>query len=231
MGEEWIENHFLKPEEISCRVQTLREDGLSLLLYITSRAGQEKLDKKFGLGLWSDSYEMVGDNLFCTITVWNKEIGQWVSRSDVGTASYTAKEKGRASDAFKRACVKWGIARELYSAPFIWIPAKNCNIVVKQDNKLAVKDNFKVNFIDYTQAGKINEIEIVNQNGDIVFKEYPDEKIGIAKQKAMKELMKKANVTEDQIKKHFRLDDLENINTTIFVKIMNKLNKTIEVKK
>lgn len=228
--EEWLENNFLKPDEIMCRLQTINQNGLTLLLYITSRAGQDLLDKKFGVGYWGDDYKIIGDDLFCTITVYNKDIKQWVSRTDVGKASYAEKEKGRSSDAFKRACVKWGIARELYSAPFIWVPAKNCKIE-KKDNKYITKDKFKVNFIDYTSSGKINELEIVNQDtGEIAFKKFPDEKIGLAKQKSMQELMRKADVTAEQIKKHFRLDDLENIDTTTFVKIMNKLNKTMEVR-
>ncbi|NOW12590.1 hypothetical protein B0H35_000004 [Clostridium acetobutylicum] len=45
----------------------------------------------------------------------------WISKQDVGTESNTEKEKGQASDSFKRACFNFGIGRELYTSPFIWI--------------------------------------------------------------------------------------------------------------
>lgn len=229
MGEEWINNTFLKADEISCRVQTINQNGLSLLLYITSRAGQNALDKKFGI--WQDSYQMIGTDLFCTISVFNKDIQQWISRSDVGISKYAEKEKSRASDSFKRACVKFGIARELYSAPFIWISAKDCNIQ-KNGDKYTTYDKFKVTYIDYTQAGEINELEIINEaNNEIVFRKFPDEKIGIAKQEVLRKKIDEAQVKKEQILKHFRLNDLENINTTMFTKIMNKLDKTIQFNK
>lgn len=229
MGEEWINNTFLRPNEISCRVQTINENGLSLLLYITSRAGQNALDKKFGI--WQDSYQIIGTDLFCTISIYNKDIQQWISRSDVGTANYTEKEKSRSSDAFKRACVKFGIARELYSAPFIWISANDCNIKKKGD-KFTTYDKFKVTYIDYTKNGEINELEIVNEgNNEVVFRKFSDEQIGIAKQEALRKKMKEANVEKEQVLKHFRLENLESINTTAFVKIMNKLDKTIQFNK
>ena len=59
---------------------------------------------------------------------WNEK--QWVSKEDTGTESFTEKEKGLASDSFKRACFNWGIGRELYTAPFIWV-----NYIMKYQEK------------------------------------------------------------------------------------------------
>ena len=64
----------------------------------------------------------------------------WVWKSDCGTESNTEAQKGEASDSFKRACFNWGIGRELYTAPFIWIPADKCNIT----DKGKCFDNFEV---------------------------------------------------------------------------------------
>lgn len=220
---------LLRASEISCRVQQISEKGLSLLLYVTSRDGQKRLDEKYGELGWQDSYKVIDGDLYCTITAWDKDKQQWVSKEDVGTASYTAKEKGRASDAFKRACVKHGIARELYTAPFIWIGADVANIKGK-DGKYSTRDKFFVNYITYTADGKIDELEIVNQNMDIVFKQYPSGKIDDLKYKCLVERMNKAGVEPNQITELFHVTDLKELSVEQFMKCMNKLEKTIEAK-
>lgn len=61
--------------------------------------------------------------MYCTVEIYDKESASWVSKQDVGTTGMAEKEKSQASDSFKRACFNWGIGRELYTAPFIWIGA------------------------------------------------------------------------------------------------------------
>ena len=106
-----MESTLLQANEISCRIQQISEKGLSLLLYVTSRDGQKRLDEKYGPLGWQDKYEVIDGDLYCIISAWDEAKQMWIAKEDVGTASYTAKEKGRASDAFKRACVKHGIGR------------------------------------------------------------------------------------------------------------------------
>ena len=78
-------------------------------------------------------------------------------------------EKGEASDAFKRSCFKWGIGIELYTAPFIWIPADKCNIKPGKNGKPQCYDHFSVEKIE-TQDGKIQKISIWNDStGQRVF--------------------------------------------------------------
>lgn len=221
---------LLKASEISCRVQQIGEKGLSLLLYVTSRDGQKRLDEKYGPLGWQDSYQVIDGDLYCTISAWDKDKQMWVSKEDVGTASFTAKEKGRASDAFKRACVKHGIARELYTAPFIWLGADVANIKQNKDGKYITYDKYSVNYITYTADGKIDELEIVNQNMDIVFKQYPSGKIDDLKHKCLVDLMKKAEVTAEQITSLFHVTDLKELTIEQFVKCTRKLEKTIESK-
>ena len=115
---------LLHYDEIECRIGTISEKGLSLLLYTDARAAMKILDETFGCLNWQRSHQMIGNSLYCTVSVWDNEKQQWISKSDVGTESYTEKEKGQASDSFKRACVSVGIGRELYTAPFIWVSAK-----------------------------------------------------------------------------------------------------------
>ena len=123
----------LRADEIECRVQSVKESGLVLLLYKDARVDMNILDETVGSSNWQrEHYECKG-NLFCRVgidvnaLVENAE-PRWVFKSDCGTESNTEAQKGEASDSFKRACFNWGIGRELYTSPFIWIPADKCNI-------------------------------------------------------------------------------------------------------
>lgn len=220
---------YLMANEISCRVQSISEKGLSLLLYVTSRDGQRRLDEKYGPFGWQDKYEVIDGELYCIISAWDEEKKQWVSKEDVGTASYTAKEKGRASDAFKRACVKHGIGRELYTAPFIWIPANQCKIV-KNGDKFSTKDKFFVNLITYTSDGRIDELEIVEQDMNIVFKQYSTGKIDDIKYKVLLEKLEEAEVSMESVVDLFHVNTLQELDVNQWNKCMRKLEVTIAEK-
>ena len=159
----------LKADEIECRVGTINEKGLTLLLYKDARCDMNMLDE--AEVKWKRQHEVIGGNLYCTVSIWDDEIKEWVGRQDVGTESFTEATKGQASDSFKRACFNWGIGRELYSAPFIWIPAdKYTSYVNKKTNKLGTYDKFSVNNIKYDEAGHISGIAIKNlKSGQGVF--------------------------------------------------------------
>ena len=123
----------LTKDEIDCRVQSVKENGLVLLLYKNARVDQNILDETVGAENWQrEHYECKG-NLFCRVGIDTNALAEnaaprWVWKSDCGTESNTEAEKGEASDSFKRACFNWGIGRELYTAPFIWIAADKCDI-------------------------------------------------------------------------------------------------------
>ena len=123
----------LRKEEIDCRVQSVKPNGIALLLYKDARVDQNILDETVGAENWQrEHYECKG-NLFCRVGIdtnyWLDDAAQrWVWKSDCGTESNTEAQKGEASDSFKRACFNWGIGRELYTAPFIWVPSDRCNI-------------------------------------------------------------------------------------------------------
>ena len=95
----------LLASEIECRVGTMKPDGsgCSLLLYKDARVDMRILDEVFGEMNWKRHHDVVNGNLFCTLSIWDNEKKEWVSKQDVGTESSTEKEKGQASDAFKRA--------------------------------------------------------------------------------------------------------------------------------
>ena len=116
----------LTASEIDVRIGQKNDKGIALLLYKDARCDMAILDETVGAENWErEHYECKG-NLFCKVginTNFDKEgnLPNWVYKSDCGTESNTEKEKGEASDSFKRACVNWGIGRELYTSPFIWI--------------------------------------------------------------------------------------------------------------
>lgn len=115
---------LLTANDIECRIKKITNEGAVLLLYKTARVDMRILDEVYGSMNWQRHHEVINNNLFCTISVWDSEKSQWVSKQDVGTESNAEAEKGQASDAFKRAGFAWGIGRELYDAPFIWISGK-----------------------------------------------------------------------------------------------------------
>lgn len=151
----------LRADEIDCRISQIKKDGsgLSLLLYKDARCDQNILDEVVGPYKWKR--EHTRDNRNCVVSIWSDELKQWISKEDTGTESNTEKEKGLASDSFKRACFNWGIGRELYTAPFIWIKSGDCKITNK-DGRVSCYDRFTVKGIGYTD-GVITGIEIVNQ--------------------------------------------------------------------
>lgn len=151
----------LRADEIDVRVATVSTKGVSLLLYKDARVDMNILDEVFGPFGWRRSHQLIGDRLYCTVEVWDGEKQQWISKQDVGTESYTEKEKGQASDSFKRACFNIGIGRELYTAPFIWVPSDKCQISEK-NGKPTTFDKFTVEKID-TEGGVIRQISIVNE--------------------------------------------------------------------
>lgn len=153
----------LRADEIECRIGQVKPNGLSLLLYKDARADQNILDETVGAFNWQRSHSR--DNANCTVSIWDNAKGQWISKEDTGTESNTEAEKGIASDSFKRACFNWGIGRELYTSPKIWVSADKCNI---QGNKCY--DKFGVLDIGYAN-GVINRLAIANEKtGELVFR-------------------------------------------------------------
>jgi hypothetical protein len=164
---------LLKANEIDVRVGTINEKGATLLLYKDARVDMNILDES-GVK-WKRSHELINGNLFCTISIWDEDIKEWITRQDVGVESNTEKEKGQASDAFKRAAFNFGIGRELYTAPFTWISSDNYNGYIngktpQGKDRYATYDKFSVVSIEYNDAKEIIGLVIKNdKNGKIVF--------------------------------------------------------------
>ena len=221
------EKRLLKPKEINCRVQQISERGLSLLLYVTSRAGQNILDEMYGPLCWKREHVEIDGNLYCTISVWNNDIKQWMSKQDVGKESYTEKEKGQASDSFKRACVNWGIGRELYSAPYIWINEKQASIK-ERNGKYSCNDKFSVKSITYNSMGEIDSLEIINQKLETVYKKWPAKKIDTVKIKLINDELQRSGVPMKKILDMCSINVLTDMLEDDFPSVYNKLLATKE---
>lgn len=158
----------LTANEIDCRVATVNKNGCSLLLYKDARCDMNILDETVGPLNWQRSHTR--DNANCTVSIWDETKEQWISKEDTGTESYTEKEKGLASDSFKRACFNWGIGRELYTAPFIWVTEVRTE---PSGQKHTTKDKFAVKDI-VVKDGIITSLSVTNTSLNKVVFSYKD---------------------------------------------------------
>ena len=181
-----MEIRTLRADEIECRVQQVKANGCVLLLYKDARCDMRILDEVFGIDGWEREHQAVNGNLYCTVRIWSEKRNQWISKQDVGTESNTEKQKGEASDSFKRACFNIGIGRELYSAPFIWISLSKGEISEKNGRcSLDYKVKFEVKEIEYDEHREISKLIIIDQEGKERFKFI--KKTKQAKEKSIKE--------------------------------------------
>lgn len=224
------EIRLLRADEIECRVGTIGEKGLSLLLYKDARADMKVLDETFGCMGWQRSHQLIDGNLYCTVEIWDDEKKQWIRKQDVGTTSYTEKEKGQASDSFKRACVSVGIGRELYTAPFIWIPAGK-TVIQKKGERFAVYDRFAVQAISYNQNREICALIIINQKGEAVYsmrKQNTEAELMISPaqiQNLEKELAR-TGYSMNAVLSRYRLQEISQMTAGACEALMDSLRKT-----
>lgn len=164
----------LRADEIDCRIGQIKQNGLTLLLYKDARCDMNVLDETVGPLNWKREHSR--ENRNCIVSIWDEDKKQWVSKEDTGTESNTEAEKGLASDSFKRACVNWGIGRELYTAPFIWVSSDDCKIQAIA-GKYKCFDDFSVAKLTYKDNGDIDGLAIRNnKTGKIVFTHMPEVK-------------------------------------------------------
>lgn len=163
---------LLKANEIEVKIKQVKQNGLVALLYKTARTDMDILDEEFGPENWQCAYEEIKGNLYCKIGVLATGRDDWVWKQDCGIESREDGEgnekKGEASDAFKRAGFKWGIGRELYTAPFIWISSDHVEIK-QSDRKYTCNEKFSVKEIKYNDNNEIIALEIVNGKGRVVY--------------------------------------------------------------
>ncbi len=233
---------LLRADEIECRIGTINEKGLSLLLYKDARADMKILDEVFGPMNWQRKHEVIGGSLYCTVSIYNESTNTWVEKMDVGTESHTEKEKGQASDSFKRACVSVGIGRELYTAPFIWIGAGKVRIEKRQDGKFYTYDKFAVRDISYNENREITGLVIVNKDGNKIYELKAGNAAGTSQMEAQetgkpvdkadenaaaiwKEL-ERTGVALDTVLERYGVSSIQEMDNTTYGKAMSSLKRT-----
>lgn len=240
----------LRADEIECRVAVAKDTGISLLLYKDARCDMNILDEEVGKMNWQRSHSR--ENANCIVSIWDSGKGQWISKEDTGTESFTEKEKGLASDSFKRACFNWGIGRELYTAPFIWIPSSKCKITTKAGGRgYACYDHFYVESIGYDDKRNINKLKIRNKDSkEVVFvfgekdkaepiepqvnEEHsvePRETQGAEKMITREQVMTlekcipKHRQTVQNVCRHYKVQWLHELTVKQFMELMNKMGE------
>lgn len=243
----------LKADEIECRVSVVKENGLSLLLYKDARVDQRILDETFGPFGWQRSHQCIEGNLYCTVSVYNKETGGWIAKQDVGTTGHAEKEKSQASDSFKRACFNWGIGRELYTAPFIWVTAADASIKEdKSKKRLYCSDRFSVRSIGYNGNREINALTVANdtRQGQVVYElragthsaepgkdtstsgrrntkgQTAGAGLSGAKMKSLEKELKRTGVGMEAVKARYQIEQPEQMTDELYQKVMSALAKT-----
>lgn len=163
-----LEFRLLTADEIECRIASCSEYGAQLLLYKDARCDQNILDETVGPMNWQRKHTR--DNANCIVSIWDKDKKMWVEKEDTGKESNTEAEKGLASDSFKRACFNWGIGRELYTAPRMFVSKESLKNLKKETyngkDKWVCKDTFTVTEIKY-DGKKIAYVKIVNDRNGV----------------------------------------------------------------
>nr|DAR94743.1 MAG TPA: Rad52/22 family double-strand break repair protein [Caudoviricetes sp.] len=213
----------LKSNEIEVKPQIVKENGFSLLLYKNARVDMELLDEVVGAMNWQRKHSR--DNANCIVSIYDEDKKIWVEKEDTGTESFTEKEKGLASDSFKRACFNWGIGRELYSAPSIWINESK-HITKNNNGKLVLNSKFYVKNIEYENRNIIH-LEIIDSKNNLVFKYGKELSEKEKKDKAIKmitEILKdKDDGIIDNILDKYKRNSLKDCTNEELKNIYNKL--------
>ena len=177
---------LLKAEEIDCRVGQIEKNWCTLLLYKDARVDMNILDETVGSMNWRRTHEVINGNLYCNVDIWDNDKKEWVRKQDVGVESNTEKEKGEASDSFKRSCFNIGIGRELYTAPSIFIlPRKDIKyknngkevdeFFEYKEGKYTTKTRFIVEIITYDENNVIKDLIIRDNKGNERFTQVSKE--------------------------------------------------------
>ena len=164
----------LRADEVELKVKKVTEKGVVLVPYKTARVDMDILDETFGAENWTNDYKEIRGVLYCGIGIKDFSEGAtgYIWKWDCGIESREDggnEKKGEASDAFKRAGVRWGIGRELYTAPFIFVavPTEKPNGA----KNFQLKNPFEKFYVsDFVCINKtISKMCIVNSSGKKVF--------------------------------------------------------------
>lgn len=224
-----IQIPLLSEQDIDVKVKQVGDGYAYLLLYKSARVDMRILDEVFGADRWESDYKVVNDNLYAGIGIWfdNRQIWKWdcgiESKSDGGN-----EKKGEASDAFKRAGFKWGIGRELYTAPLIKIEATTIPMD-KEGKKFKLKYSPKlaVSHIAYNEDREITELVILDGIKEVFTYPSKKDKAQNHQDLTFNDVSKANNVeTIKQALKgtNWTIDQAEQVSIKCFGRYINELN-------
>ena len=218
----------MKADEIEVRVGSVSKSGVTMLLYKNARVDMAILDEEFGKFGWQRKHRRDQKGiLFCSIGVWDKDFEDWVWKEDCGIESYTEKEKGEASDSFKRAGFCWGIGRELYTAPRIFIKTATKQKQNGRGYELVNPYEFSDMAVSYISTASqyerkwITELRLSKDGEEIYCWVDPDYKV-----ERIESMAKERNVPTSQICDAFKVDSLSGLTDAMYAKAVDMLNKT-----
>lgn len=171
----------LDASEVEVRINQVSEKYTQLLLYKTARTDANLLDEAVGADNWQSDYKQIKDDIYAGIGIRvcldaNKGVWEWVWKWDTGTAGNFEPEKSIASDSFKRAGFKWGIGRELYTAPKIAVMNEVIGGVYSREsggkkywNLNKPYQTFYVKNMEYNSKGEISKLTVIDGRGNVIW--------------------------------------------------------------
>lgn len=158
----------LRADELEVRIGQVSKAGApkqwcTLLLYKDARADMNILDETVGPFNWQRKHYTLKNVIYCSVGIKGAD-GNYVWKDDAGTESNTEAQKGESSDSFKRACVNWGIGRELYTSP---------RAIIFEDATIFKRRSFYVKSIKNSEDGSIISYtvgDLRNPNWELTFK-------------------------------------------------------------
>lgn len=240
---------LLKENEIEVRVQSYNANSgkAIFLLYKDARCDMKILDEVFGIDGWEREHQLIDGKLFCTVKIWSDKRNCWIAKQDVGTESNTEKEKGQASDAFKRACFNIGIGRELYSSPTISVQCTDkdlyngkCTLKLsvkhiaydenREIKELILVDRFGKERFNWSN-GKSNAVATSSTSTENVSSNSEIKLLSEAQEKRLFAIAYKAGIKKEQvlkaIVKDYSVDDVRKLNKTQYDELCSRLEAKI----
>ncbi|MGL5904814.1 MAG: hypothetical protein ACRCZO_19170 [Cetobacterium sp.] len=208
---------YLRKDEIEVKIQSSKDTGAVLVLYKNARVDMSILDETVG----SENWEKFHEGNKCSIRIWSDKRNSWITKEDVGECTDSKGNqmpKGIASDAFKRAGFAWGIGRELYTSPFIWVKGKVDKF-----------DKFEVAHI-LVEDGEIKQLQVCNsKTGELVYQLGTRDRVPNNKPK--NDFKNETTETPKVEKKHFNKNAAVVEIMKLIAEDMDKLKKQLEFHK
>ena len=157
----------LEIKDIDFRIQSINKGKYATILaYKDARVDMNRLDEVCGSENWQRDHKEVNGVVYGGIGICTDLQKQWIWKWDAGSESQAEKEKGQASDSFKRAGFNWGIGRELYDYPIISIKLHD-NEVTEYNGKFRASFGLKLKdwkWILQFEDGKLSFIACQDTN-------------------------------------------------------------------